>query len=135
MLKFTNDRTIIQGDVILRKIAEIPAEARLMQTDAKVLQASETTGHHHQFTRESKVDLYQIQPELVPGIATITDNQGKLIFVHEPSYLFHGRLFDHDPAAKGTGDHKSICLVPGAYVVDIVREYDYDYHETRRVVD
>jgi hypothetical protein len=126
---------VIQGDVILKKLDSLPTEAKLVKEDAKILQASETTGHHHQFTKESKVDLYMIPKETIPGIATITNDEGKVIHVLEPSYLFHGRLFDHQPAAKGTGDHDSILIEPGVYVVDIVREYDYEYHETRRVVD
>lgn len=127
---------IIQGDVILKKIAKLPSTATLLQLDVKVLQESETTGHHHQFDTTSNVDLYQIPIEAIPGIATLTDNKGKIIVVHEPSYLFHGLLTgDHKPAARGTGDHDSILVPPGTYVVDIVREYDYDFYETRRVVD
>lgn len=126
---------IIQGDVVLKRVDILPEGAKLVQEDAKVLQHSEVTGHHHQFTKESRVNLYQVPAESVPGIATITDNQGKVIEVLEPSYLFHGKLFDHAPQLKGTGDHASILIQPGIYVVDIVREYDYDYHETRRVTD
>ena len=135
MLQVPVSSPIIQGDVILKKIQALPEHAVLVETEAKVLQHSEVTGHHHQFTPESRVNLYQVPAESVPGIATITDNQGKIIHVLEPSYLFHGKLFDHQPAAKGTGDHASILIEPGVYVVDIVREYDYAYHETRRVTD
>jgi hypothetical protein len=126
---------IIQGDVVLKRIDSLPENLTLIEKDAKVLQQSEVTGHHHQFTRESKVDLYMVEPERIPGIATITDNKGKVIQVLEPSYLFHGKLFEHQPQLKGTGDHESIRIEPGCYVVDIVREHNYDFHETRRVVD
>jgi hypothetical protein len=126
---------IIQGDVILKKIDGLPEGAILVNGDAKVLQASEVTGHHHQFTPESKVELYLVTPESIPGVATITENQGKVIVVKEPSWLFHGKIFDHQPQLKGTGDHESIRILPGAYVVDIMREYSYEYHEVHRVVD
>lgn len=131
---------IRQGDVLLKKIEAIPAEATpttLGRSKAGdiILQASEVTGHHHQFKAGSMVDTYTIPIEKAPGINTITDNEGKLIVVNEPSYLFHGKLFDHQPQLKGTGDHESIKIEPGVYVIDIVREYNYDFHETRRVVD
>lgn len=135
MIKIPYQAPIIQGDVILKRIAAVPEDAVLAQADAKILQASEVTGHHHQFTPTSKVDLYLVKPEIIPGIATITDNQGKIINVLEPSYLFHGKLFEQNPAKTGTGDHDAIKIPPGVYVVDIVREYDYDYHETIRVTD
>jgi hypothetical protein len=128
-------RLIRQGDVLLKPIASIPKEAILVERGAKILQKSEVTGHHHQFLPTAKVDLYKVTPELIPGIATITDNEGKLIFVTEPSYLFHGKLFEKEPAKTKTGDHDAILVPPGAYVVDIVREYDYQYHETSRVQD
>ena len=126
---------IIQGDVLLKKISSLPPEAKLVTSDAKILQASEVTGHHHQFTKESRVDLYQVPTEVMPGIATITDNQGKIINVIEPSWLFHGKLFEMQPHKTGTGDHAAIQIQPGIYVVDIVREWDYNFNELSRVVD
>jgi hypothetical protein len=134
-MKIPYKAPIIQGDVILKRIEMLPPEAVLVERNNKVLQESETTGHHHQFSKDSLVNLYQVAPEVVPGIATITDNKGYIIDVIEPSYLFHGKLFDHQPQLRGTGDHASILIEPGIYVVDIVREYDYNYHETVRVRD
>jgi hypothetical protein len=129
------DVLFIQGDVVLRKIKSIPPEAILITDDVKILQQSEVTGHHHQFRPESRVQLYLVPPEVVPGVATITPNKGKLIRVLETSELFHGKLFKQDPAKDGSGDHKSFLVPPGDYVVDIVREFCYSTMEMGRVVD
>ena len=134
-INIPHQRPIIQGDIVLKRIDTVPDSAVLTKNDVKVLQHSEISGNHHQFTPESRVNLYQVEPDVVPGIATITDNKGKIIEVLEPSYLFHGKLFDHNPSKIGTGDHASILVQPGVYVVDVVREFDYNFHETRRVVD
>lgn len=135
MIQIPYEAPIIQGDVILKRIPALPDSARLVDGNTKVLQHSEVTGHHHQFTPESRVELYLVPSEVVPGIATITENQGKVINVLEPSWLFHGKLFDHQPQLRDTGDHVSIKIPPGLYVVDIIREYDYQYHSTKRVED
>jgi hypothetical protein len=127
---------LIQGDVLLKQVDSLPEGAVLVEAKAKILQQSETTGHHHQFPQESRVDIYTIPVDSVPGVATITDNKGKVIVVHEPTFLFHGRLAgDHSPQLRGTGDHSSVEVPPGTYVVDIVREYDYEYNQERRVRD
>jgi hypothetical protein len=128
----------IQGDVVLRKLDTLPSGVELVKENAKVLQQSEITGHHHQFTQDSKVDLYERSrnTDAIEAMSlTITPNMGKFIVVHEPSMLYHGKLFDETPHQSRTGDHNAFIVPPGIYEVDIVREYDYDYMEERRVVD
>lgn len=134
-MNFKQAKHLVQGDVILRPLESLPPEARLVETNAKVLQQSEVTGHHHQFTPRSAVDLYVLPREAEAGVDTITPNEGKCIVVNKPSFLFHGKLFDHNPSQSGSGDHNSLLVEPGTYFIDIVREYDYDYHRVGRVVD
>lgn len=134
----------IQGDVILRKITKLPEGVTQMTTNkqeaGKILQKSEVTGHHHHFKGSAAVDMYttgrdvDILDEL--DFTTITPNEGKYIVVRDTdALLFHGKNFDFNPHARGTGDHNALRIPPGVYEVDIVREYDYDKMETTRVVD
>lgn len=135
VFNFSGSQHLVQGDVILHPLKEMPKEAVLLKENTKVLQHSEVTGHHHQFTVDSDVDLYSVGRMVKEGINTITENLGKIISVNKPSYIFHGKLFDHVPYQSKTGDHNSFLVDPGLYLVDIVREYDYDYHQTSRVRD
>lgn len=131
---------LIQGDVIFKKIEEIPEGAIKVNFDDKVLQASEVTGNFHQFAKCAPIDLYQVQNIKTnkDGTTTITPNLGKYIVVHEDSTIFHGKLSEQ-PGKEfvpiKTGDHQSFVLPAGKYYVDITREYDYDLMEDTRVVD
>lgn len=109
-----------QGDVLLKKIEELPGD--LTEIKGKVLQEGETTGHKHQFKTNAGVKLFQKSGEHpLPGL-TITPNGLKYIHVQEVSLLYHE-------------EHKSISVEPGVYEIDIVREFDYDKNEMARVVD
>ena len=134
-MKFTFDPPLIQGDVILKRLEELPTDATLTKLDVKILQQSEVTGHHHQFMPDAKVDLYQAAVDKQSEAKTITPNEGKFIVVREDSMLFHGRQFDLEPAKAKTGDHNAFVVPAGVYYVDIVREFDYDSMEEVRVVD
>jgi hypothetical protein len=125
-----------QGDVLLKRVDTLPAGLEQVVSKYKVLQQSETTGHHHHFLPTARVDVFQ-SPTIVTeaGTTTITTNRGKYIVVYEETALYHGKGFVPDPARDGSGDHKSLLLPPGMYQVDIVREYDYDRMEVTRVVD
>ena len=134
-MKFTFERPIIQGDVILKRLTELPAGVKLVKENANILQASEVTGHHHRFKPDSTVKLYQGNIESEVNTNTITLNEAKFIVVEEDSVLFHGKKFEYDPASTGTGDHKALTVGPGIYYVDIVREFDYSSMEEVRVID
>lgn len=125
----------VQGDVILRKITELPKGLNEFNGETKILQQSEITGHHHQFKPTDKVTLFYEGDLEQEGVKFITPNKQKYIKVDEPSMLYHGKLFTFDPNSNGTGDHLGQVVEPGLYQVDIVREWNYDYHETRRVID
>jgi len=117
-----------QGDVLLKSISSLPKGAKPL-SGPKVLQEGETTGHMHQFDTGAAVRLYLVPPSTeaafaapAPGLR-ITEMQGtKYIEVLETSLLRHE-------------EHQPISVPPGLYQMDIVREYDYDKEETRRVVD
>lgn len=123
---------VIQGDVIIRKVEALPEG--LKKLEGKVLQESEVTGHHHHFAPDAEVEVYQ-RDEKAGEQLTITPNMGKYIVVEGTSLLYHGKEFELDPNKTGNGDHKALTIEPGIYEIDIVREYDYDAMETRRVVD
>lgn len=138
---------LIQGDVVLKQISKLPKNTVQMTSKlksgvggGKILQQSETTGHHHHFRGTALVDLYTTSRDTdvlsTLDFTTITPNEGKYIVVRDTNaLLFHGKDFDFNPHAKGTGDHNALSVPPGIYEVDIVREYDYDKMEVTRVVD
>lgn len=128
----------VQGDVILTLVKELPDNMVEFNSKTKVLQESEVTGHHHHFKPNTDVVLYvprDISKLESLSFTTITPDEGKYIQVKEPATLYHGKDFEFNPSAKGIGDHNALSLPSGIYKVDIVREYDYDYMETKRVVD
>lgn len=110
-----------QGDVILRPVQALPEGFDL--TDSKVLQEGETTGHKHQFLDSKAVDVYVANLKTpLSGGATIHFGIGKVVVVKREAKLTHE-------------EHKPVTLPPGIYEMDLVREYDYDADEMRRVID
>jgi hypothetical protein len=136
-LPFTFDAPIIQGDVVLKRLSTLPEGAKLLNENVKILQASEVTHHNHHFRDNASVSLYNIQ--LVydgqTDANTITPNENKVIVVHEPSVLYHGKQFSEEPYKDGSGDHNCFSVPAGVYYIDIVRTYDYNKNEESRVVD
>lgn len=128
-------QVLIQGDVILKKLENLPETATLVQKDVKILQESEVTGHHHHF-RDTGIDLYQLADENVDKtMKTITPNLGKVIKLDKATKLYHGTVLPNRDYDDKRGDHAPIEVPAGIYYIDIVREYDYDANETVRVVD
>ena len=80
-----------QGDVLLKKVSELPAGAKKLE--GKVLQLGEVTGHKHQFApikgEEQKVDIY-VSPEFAGQEMSITPDEGKFIIVNNIAYLTPG---------------------------------------------
>lgn len=111
-----------QGDVILRRIAQLPTEG-ITKAATKVLQEGETTGHMHQFDAGAAVQLYTCTDlGLLNGGQTIYPGIGKFIVVNEPSELRHE-------------EHRAFKIAPGIYEMDLIREFNYDSYETERVRD
>jgi hypothetical protein len=113
-----------QGDVILKKISELPNGLELQ--NHKVLQYGETTGHMHQFAQAAAVKVFHTPARNTASIdqqfKTITTDEGKFLVVEMLSDLRHE-------------EHNPISIEPGIYQIDIVREYDYEKDEMTRVVD
>lgn len=111
-----------QGDVLLKVINSLPDTGTRAAPNC-VLQEGETTGHKHQFLETEKVRVFWADgTELLSGGDTIMPGIRKYVQVLEPTALTHE-------------EHKPIIIAPGVYEMDLVREYDYDKHEMRRVVD
>jgi hypothetical protein len=109
-----------QGDVLLKRINQLPDGCQKLET--KVLQLGEVTGHKHQFPKTADVEVY-VAPEFAGKEQAITPDEGKFIWVGENEVqLLHE-------------EHNPITIDPGYYQVDIVREFDYDSMEAKRVVD
>jgi len=108
-----------QGDVLLKKIEQLPEGAKKL--DTLVLQLGEVTGHKHQFPRNSAVEVF-VDPAFAGFEQSITPDEGKFIVVGDYVELLHE-------------EHAPIKIDPGVYQIDIVREFDYDAMEARRVVD
>lgn len=108
-----------QGDVLLKRVERLPDG--LKELKSKILQLGEVTGHKHQFAKDDVVTVY-IDPANVQHDTRITPDEGKYIVVGNTAYLTHE-------------EHKPVQVEPGVYQVDIVREFDYDAMEARRVVD
>lgn len=107
-----------QGDVLLKRIDRLPEG--LIKLKGAILQEGETTGHKHQFIAINEVQLYTTGR--TTNERTITTNEQKYLIVNNVVELLHE-------------EHKPIIVEPGIYEIDIVREYDYDANEVRRVVD
>jgi len=111
-----------QGDVILRRVSELPIGLELQHGD-KVLQHGETTGHRHMFDSNAAVDIYHDMSSVPEDGGRITQFQGeRYLRVVKPSLLLHE-------------EHKPIEIASGIYKQDIVREYDYTEMRGKRVVD
>lgn len=110
-----------QGDVILIPIEALPAG--LQKQEGLKVQLGETTGHSHKFVDADLAEIF-FDPAQVPDTARITPAEAKFVFIKggKEIQLLHE-------------EHKPLSVPPGIYKVDIVREYDYDKEETRRVVD
>lgn len=107
-----------QGDVLLKKVTKLPKGLKRLKTN--VLAEGETTGHFHAVvpreTEHRRLDTF-------PGFKLLqAENGDRYIQLTEPAEVKHQ-------------EHHTIQLDPGLYQIDLVREFEYDANETRRVVD
>jgi len=98
-----------QGDVLIRRVSEIPADAKPVKRDGGrvILAYGEVTGHAHAMTDG--------------GVAQMEVGTQRFLRVTNSAELRHE-------------EHSTITVEPGAYEVIIQREYD-DAMEWRRVAD
>ena len=111
-----------QGDVLLNEISTLPDNVRECTEKEVILQKGEFTGHAHRIEDPSKVNFFLATDHQEEVEGRITPFMKKYLRVLEEVNLRHE-------------EHGPIPLAPGLYEVDIVREYDYDKNETRRVED
>lgn len=109
-----------QGDVLIKSVKSIPSG--LVPLVSTTLQRGETTGHSHRFAETDQVTLYTTPDRTLNGMRIHTHDGVAYISVIEPATLYHE-------------EHRPITLPPGYYEIDLVREYDYDTEEMRRVED
>jgi hypothetical protein len=107
-----------QGDVILKKVESIPADAKAVKPSGKgfVLALGEVTGHYHAVASQEGVDCYE--------------KDGKLYLKVESS----GKL-EHLKGPGVQADHNPVSINDGLWKVDIVKEYDPFDEEIRNVRD
>lgn len=99
-----------QGDVLLAKVDEIPAEAVL--TNTNVLQEGEHTGHAHRLDGTTQdFEVFEMPT-----------TKEKFLKVLNPVALRHE-------------EHRAFKIEPGNYKIGIVREYDPFQKLVRKVVD
>jgi hypothetical protein len=105
-----------QGDVLLIRVASIPAKATPQKRDGGrvILAYGEVTGHAHQIADPDKVGAELLTaPLTVSESATFLRLAKKAQLVHE--------------------EHGTITLAPGTY--EVRRQREYSYGENQRVLD
>ena len=108
-----NKNQLQQGDVLLKRIAKLPANAQPVKADPRgvVLAEGEATGHHHRIKAQKGLRLFKIDDLLF-----LENSTGKPVEVtHE--------------------EHKPFSINPGIWQVGQVREFDYLTQMERTVVD
>jgi len=108
-----NQNQLQQGDVTLRLVAELPANAQLVKRDPRgiVLAEGEVTGHFHGIKARKGLRLHSVD---------------KLLFLENST----------DSAVEVTHqEHQPVSIPPGIWQVGQVREFDYLQQMERTVVD
>ena len=97
------------GDVILRKVKDLPQGAKKQnrKSGCVVLAEGEVTGHAHRIKDEC--ELYEKD-----GVLFLV-NENKVTVTHE--------------------EHKATVILPGVWEIGIAKEYDFLTEETRNVAD
>jgi hypothetical protein len=98
---------IQQGDVLIMKVKEIPADA-VPKPGPVVLAEGETTGHAHRIESD-KAQLYTM---------------GNILFLNVLA-----------PVVVKHEEHKPVTVEPGQYRIGRVQEYDHFAEEARAVED
>lgn len=111
---------IRHGDVDIRPISAIPKNIKKNKT--KTLAYGEVTGHHHSFTNNAQVTVWDAPPQ---ETITVGDEQirvEKYLEVREDSRLSHQ-------------EHKTVIVPKGVYAILQEREYNPFEQDVRRVLD
>lgn len=115
----TFDSVCAQGDVLIRRVQEIPSSAKpTPATDGKVIVTHSETGHHHIMLLDREADMPSV--EMFEGDNPLI----AWIKVNRPTALEHQRPHD---------THEAILFEPGIY--EIRRQREYTPEGFRRVED
>jgi hypothetical protein len=113
-----------QGDVAVLKIDRLPKDAKKVK--GATLALGEHSGHHHTFydselaVADKSFNPYELGSKNVNVYET--ENHDMFIEILKPVFLKHQ-------------EHKTIPFDEGMYKVGIIRQFDYDTLESKRVVD
>lgn len=105
---------IRHGEVLLKKISELPKEAELLEESNKYIVAHSETGHHHILEAVKPFKIY-------------TWEDDTYIEVPEIAELWHQKT--------GKDVHTPHKLIPGIFKVNIKKEFDYFRGMLRSVRD
>ncbi len=128
-----------QGDVLLVRVQEMPANANVMPSrhGFVILAEGEQTGHAH-YVRgldavmlEANEDMRRFAAE--NGVREGQAVLGGLCVTTDQTILWHGTP-TAAPMGPRDADHAAITLLRGDYLIVCPREYD-DSEEFRRVAD
>ena len=111
MKKKANQTMFRQGDVLIERISEIPAEATKQKRSSKIILAhGEVTGHHHCLELADPADWWKT---------------GEIPTTNEKPKALIGEIFLNltGPAEITHQEHATIPLPPGKYRVTRQREY------------
>jgi hypothetical protein len=102
-----------QGDVLLLRVSELPANSKLAKRDERgaILAEGETTGHYHA-CKDSGVELLE-----APN-----------------GYRFLHNTTEH-PVTIEHQEHKPVTVAPGIWRIGQVREKDWFQDMVRTVID
>ena len=106
-----------QGEISIRKVANLPPTAERLPHDERPIIGHSETGHHHVLDRPAEVYRETSAPSGMRILYAI---------VAEPNALIHLRDFD---------THESHALPPGIYEFRTGREYDPYAEVARRQAD
>lgn len=99
-----------QGDLMIRRVAEIPASARKASpTNGVYVCAHSETGHNHVIEARPCVEVYETDDPLLAYLRVIEATE-----MTEAVILRHQRSFD---------THAPIAIPPGTYELRRQREY------------
>lgn len=106
----TFSRIAAQGDVLFRRVSDIPPSARAVAAECgELIVTHSETGHHHVMVLDRKTD--------VPAVEMFNSADNPLLAwlrVNRPTALEHRRPHD---------THESIMFEPGVYEVRRQREH------------
>ena len=105
------------GEIILKKVSDIPSGAKLIEESASIVVGHSETGHHHVLTIPKEGGVKIAMYELDSKVYLDLPRNGKL---------------EHQ---KSVEQHETQVFIPGKYIREIRQSYSYAEKVMRRVID